>query len=488
MSDLTVLLLLAAAKLLLHVLTDGQYGFHRDELQTFADARHLAWGYVAYPPLTPFIGHVEQMMFDTSLRGFRFFAAFAQSVVFVITGLMAKRMGGGRAAQIIAATAVAICPISLAASALMQYVSFDYLWFVLMAYFVIRLIDSNDPRWWIPIGIAIGLGAMTKYTVAFYVAGLAIGVFATPLRAQLRSKWLWIGALVSIAIAAPNLVWQLQHHFISLDFLHHIHERDIRIGRTRTFIPDQFYITTNTFTVPLWLLGFYAIFRERRYRILGWIAVATLAIFIVARGRGYYAGPIYPMLFAAGAVDLERRIGSHRMMYAPVAAILAIGGIMASLLVLPITPIHSKAWDVATKLNPDFVEELGWLELAGEVARIYNTIPPDERAHTGVFANNYGEAGAVEAFGPRYGLPRPLSGANSFWFRGPGNPPPQTLIVLGDNREALEQVCQSVTLAGHPPNPWNVRNEEAMYANDIFICRRLRVPIDKLWPKLLRFG
>lgn len=486
MSDLALLLLLATAKLVFHVATNGQYGFHRDELQTFADAKHLAWGYVAYPPLTPFIGRVEQVLFDTSLRGFRFFAAFAQSVVFVITGLMTRRMGGSRAAQIIAAFAVAIAPIALAASALFQYVSFDLLWFVLMAYFVLRLVDSNDARWWIAIGVAIGLGVLTKYTMAFFVAGLVAGVFATPLRAHLRGKWLWIGALVSIAIAAPNLIWQMQHSFISLEFLRHVHTRDVAMGRTRTFIPDQFYVATSPFMVPLWILGLYVVFRERRYRVFGWMYVVPMLLFIVARGRGYYSGPLYPMLIAAGVGAGLRRSMLDRLKPALTLGLVA-GAVTGALIVLPIAPIHSRVWEIATKVNPDLVEELGWPELTGEVARIYRSIPPDERAHTGIFCNNYGEAGAIETFGPAYGLPRPMSGTNSFWLRGPVDSP-TTLIVLGDKRESLEQVCKAVTLEGHPPNPWNVRNEETTYANDIFVCRQLRQALRTLWPKLGRFG
>lgn len=488
MSDLALLLLLAAAKLIFHVATDGQYGFHRDELQTFADARHLAWGFVAYPPLTPFLGRVELTLFGTSLRGFRFFAALAQSVVFVITGLMAKRMGGGRAAQIIAAVAVAIAPMSLAASALMQYVSFDFLWYVLMAYAVIRLIETEDERWWLAIGAFIGLGVLTKYTVPFYVAGLAVGVLATPLRAHLRSKWLWIGAALSVAIAAPNLIWQWQHDFISFDFLRHIHERDVRIGRASSFIPEQFYVPANIVTVPLWLLGLVAVFRERRARVLGWMYITTLALFLLARGRGYYTGPLYPMLLAAGAVDLTQRIGARRLTYVPVGLLLALGAVSGAILVLPITPVHSPAWELAAKINPDFVEELGWPELVTEVARIYQTIPPDERALTGVFTNNYGEAGAIDLYGPRHGLPHAISGTNSFWLRGPGPHSPRTLIVLGDDRESLSAVCQTVTLAGHTPNPWNVQNEEVRDHPDIFICRGLHPPLETLWPKLKSFG
>ncbi|HEX6639784.1 MAG TPA: glycosyltransferase family 39 protein, partial [Thermoanaerobaculia bacterium] len=311
--DVLLLVCLATLKLLFHLFTNGQYGFHRDELATLDDARHLAWGYVAYPPLTPFLGRIELELFGASLTGFRFFAALAQSVAMVVTGLMARRLGGGRVAMVVAAIAAMLAPISLSASSVFQYVSFDFLWFVLLAYFVIRLIDSNDPRWWVAIGAVIGLGALTKYAVAFYVAGLVVGVFVTPLRAHLRSKWLWIGATLSIAIALPNLLWELRHDFITLDFLKFIHARDVRIGRTDSFWIDQFKVSTNPFALPLWVFGLYVLFfteRGRRYRILGWMAIVPVILFALAKGRGYYTGPLYPMLLAAGAAHLQlRRIG-----------------------------------------------------------------------------------------------------------------------------------------------------------------------------------
>jgi 4-amino-4-deoxy-L-arabinose transferase-like glycosyltransferase len=471
-----VLISFALIKLALHIATNGQYGFHRDELQTLEDARHLAWGYVPYPPLTAFLGRIELELFGTSLRGFRFFAALAQSVAFVITGLMAKRFGAGRGAQLLAAVAAAIAPISLAASSLFQYVSFDYLWFVLMAYFVVCLIDSNDERWWVAIGAVIGLGVLTIYTVAFFVAGLVVGVFVTPLRAHLRGRWLWIGALLSVLIAAPNLWWQWQHDWITLDFLKHIHARDVRIGRTASFFKDQLFISSNAVTVPLWILGLVSLLRTRR--MLAIMFVVPVVLFVIAQGRGYYTGPLYPMLLAAGAA----RLRSPRLMWLS----MAIGGAAAAIVAMPITPMHSRAWEFASRVNGDLVEEVGWPELVAEVNRVYRTIPASERA--GIFCANYGEAGAVDLYGPQYGLPHAISNINSYWLRGPGNPPPRTLVFVGGDREHLEERFDSVVLAGHTPNPYNVRNEETTEHPDIFICRGLKEPLEALWPKVRSFG
>ncbi len=509
-----LLVAFATLKLFFHVLVNIRYGFHRDELATLSDAQHLDWGYVAYPPLTPFVGRIALVLFGTSLSGFRFFAALAQSVAIVVTGLMARELGGKSSAMFIAAAATAVTPISLGASSLFQYVSFDYLWFVLLAYFVIRLIRSEDPRWWLAIGLVIGLAIETKYTAIFFVAGLVIGVIATPLRLDLTNKWLWVGAVVALVIALPNFIWQCTHHFIALDFLRHIHERDIRIGRTAGFVIDQFFETTNVVTVPLWILGLLVLLLrpqdfggtcfctsgdmrkhvppDRRYRALAIMAVVPFFLFLVARGRGYYMGPIYPMLFAAGAVALEQML-SHLgafwrgTAYATVALLLLAGSAVI-FEILPLGKLGSPLFRFAIRRNGDLVEEIGWPELVREVSRIYLTLSESDRARTGIYCANYGEAGAIDLYGPPYRLPRAISGINSYWARGPGNPPPEVVIVLGSKRERLERLFASVVVAGHTPNPWQIENEETRDNPNIFLCRGLRVPWKELWPQLQSFG
>src|SRR5262245_2593864 len=164
-SDAAVLLLLVTSFFLLHVATNGQYGFHRDELQTLDDARHLDWGFVAYPPITPLIGRLELILFGTSLIGFRVFSAIAVSAVMVLTGLIAKELSGNRHVQVLASVAAGIAPMSLVQGAVLQYVAFDYLWGVTAAYFLVRLINSDDARWWVAIGAVLGLGMETRYTI-----------------------------------------------------------------------------------------------------------------------------------------------------------------------------------------------------------------------------------------------------------------------------------------------------------------------------------
>jgi 4-amino-4-deoxy-L-arabinose transferase-like glycosyltransferase len=202
-SDLGILILLALSRIVLHLFTNNTYGFHRDELAFLDNARHLAWGFVAYPPLTPFVGRIALDLFGASTVGARFFSSLAQGVALVVTGLMARELGGKRWAVIVAGLAVWIAPVSFIQGALFQYVSFDYLWWVLIAYFMVRLFKSENPRWWLGIGTVIGLGMMTKYTMGFFTLGIVGTVLLTPARRYLRSRTGAAGVFAQPHLAGP---------------------------------------------------------------------------------------------------------------------------------------------------------------------------------------------------------------------------------------------------------------------------------------------
>jgi len=491
-STTAILAVIALATVLMHWFLGARYGFHRDELATLDDARHLAWGYVAYPPVTPSFGHLSLILFGTSLAGFRFFASLAQAVAVVIAGLIARELGGGRGAQLVAAVAAA--PFSIAAGNLMQYVSFDFLLWVLAAYFVARLLKNNDPRWWLAIGAAIGMGMMTKYTMGFFALGIVAGVLATGARRYLRSKWIWWGVVLSIVIFLPNVIWQAQHHFVSLDFLKHIHARDVRIGRTKDFLPDQLKITLLAF--PLWVAGLYfcLISRDgRRFRMLGWMYVVPLVLFVVAKGRGYYMGGAYPMLYAVGAVWGEQRLRSFgrslRMAVRGLAwTALLVDAVFLSVIAMPAARVNSPRWNFAVKYNGDLREEVGWPELTQKVAQIRDSLPTQDRARLGILAGNYREAGAIDLYGPQYALPLAISGIDSFWYRGYGNPPPETLIVLGISRQFLDRNFSSCELSAHTPNPYGIEDEETRDYPDIYVCRVLKQSWPEFWKNFQYYG
>src|SRR5271169_4652060 len=247
-ADTWALVGIAAIVAIAHLLTNGRYGFHRDELQVLSDARHLDWGFVPYPPFTPFVERISLSLFGLSLVGLRMFSVIAQALVVLVTGFMAYELGGGRLAQATAALSIALSTLPLFEGTEFQYTTFDYLWWTLIAYFVIRLLKTENPRWWLAIGATIGVGFLTKYTMGFYVAGILGGVALTRARRYLLSGWFWGGMALGFAICLPNLVWQARHGFISLHFLQHIHKRDVGQGRGEGFLSGQFWICTNPFT------------------------------------------------------------------------------------------------------------------------------------------------------------------------------------------------------------------------------------------------
>jgi 4-amino-4-deoxy-L-arabinose transferase-like glycosyltransferase len=492
LSDLGILVLLGLAFFTLHMLTNGQYGFHRDELEMIDNARHLDWGFVNYPPLTPFVTRVALELFGVSLVGVRLFPALAMAVAIGLTGLITRELAGSRFAQTAAALGAGISPIALALGAFLTYSSFDYLWWVLIAYLMTRLLKTEDPRWWMGIGAALGLGMLTKYTILVLAAGLAVGVVLTHVRRFLISPWLWGGVVLSLLIFLPNLMWQFRHDFISLEFVRSIHGRDVRIGRTAGFLPEQFLFSSNPVTLPLSIAGlayFLLVPAGKRYRALGWTAVTALGLMISLEGRSYYFAAAYPMLIAAGAVAWEQWLAgpiarSPGIVRGITFGALAIGAAGAMMISLPIAPVNSGSWQLTSRIHDLFVEQIGWPELVETVADIYAALPDEDKRQTGILTGNYGEAGAINLYGPAYGLPEAISGVNSYWLRGYGDPAPQVLIVLDWHRTSMFARCE---VAGVVTNRYGVRNEETRHPT-IFVCRRPRQPWPDLWDSLKSFG
>jgi len=495
-SDVCALILAAAAVLAIHIATNGKYGFHRDELQTLDDARHLDWGFVAYPPITPLLGRLELILFGTSLIGFRVLAALAVSVAMVFTGLIARELGGSRNVQLLALMAVAVSPFSITQAAVFQYVSFDFLWGVAATYFLIRLMKSGDARWWVPIGAVLGLGMETRYTIGFLALGIAGAVILTDARKFLAKRWLWIGVAISILLFLPNVIWQARHQFISLDFLSHLHARDLRQGRYEGFYREQLLVCVNIVTAPLAMLGlwFYLARPEGRlYRTLGLAFILSFALFAVAGARSYYTAPLYPMLIAAGSVSLDILLKSlsatwSRAIFVTQWALIAAAGVAFALIAMPIAPIGSAIWNFSAKVHDQFREELGWPELTNVVAAVYTSLPPEERAQTGILTGNYGEGGALNLYGPALGLPHAMSLTNSFWYRGWDPRLPQTVIVTGFDLPQARAIFESCEVVAKNTNPFGVENEESRDHPDILLCRHLRAPWPAYWEKSRRYG
>ncbi|MGA7339636.1 MAG: glycosyltransferase family 39 protein [Terracidiphilus sp.] len=490
--DNAALLGIAAAIALLHLLTNNRYGFHRDELQFLSDARHLDWGFVAYPPLTPFLERIGLALFGLSMLGLRLFSVLGQALAIVVAGLMARELGGGRLAQVTTAAAVALSPLPLFNGTEFQYTSFDFVWWVLIAYFSIRLLKSQDPRWWLAIGALIGVGLETKYTVCFLALSLVIGVLLSPSRRLLLSRWFAMGVALAVAIFLPNLVWQIRHDFISLHFLEFIHARDVRWGRGDCFWLRQLVLCANTYSTPLWIAGIWLYLRSPRFRPMAWMYLLPAAFFTFTHAVFYYLAPAYPMLIAMGAVGFESwRSHLRRGWAVALTAVLFVAllgaGAYAIAIIVPLEangPLRS----YALAQNEALREEIGWNELVKTVAQIRDSLPPVQRANLGITTGNYGEYGAIEMLGPAYGLPKPIGTTNSEWFRGYPTPQPTTVIVIGLDERQANAIFTGCRWAGHDGNSEGIKNEESQYHPDIFVCGPPRDPWPEIWRKHRDFG
>ncbi len=485
-------LAIAAAVTVLHLATNGRYGFHRDEWQFLSDARHLDWGFVAYPPFTPVVERISLALFGLSPVGLRLASVLAQAAAIVVTGLMARELGGRRLAQATAALAVALSPLPLFEGTEFQYSSFDYLWWVLIAFFTLRLLRTENPRWWLAVGAVVGMGLLTKYSVVFFIAGILAGVVLSGARRFLKGPWFWAGIALALLICLPNFLWQVRHQFISYQFLHHIHVRDVGEGRADGFLRDQFLVCVNLFAAPLWLAGLVAFLRSPRYRMLGWMYLVPLTLFFFAKGRGYYMASAYHMLLAMGAAAADGWLaGLPRWGRRTVASVyfagLAVCGAFAIAVVVPLAssgPLRS----FALARNGDLREEFGWNELVNTVAGIRDSLTSEQQASLGIVVGNYGEQGAIELLGPRYHLPPPISLPNSAGLLGYPTPPPTTFIVVGVTSDWAPRIFSNCRLAGHNGNAEGIRNEESRDHPDLFVCGPPLLPWPEFWKKFQSFG
>jgi hypothetical protein len=488
--DVGVLCALSALLIVAHFLMGNGYGFHRDELQFLDDARHLQWGFVAYPPLTSFFGRVAIALFGISPQVLRLPAAVVNAVSLVLAGLIARELGGGRAAQV--GALLLSVPLALTFSTVLQYNTFDLLAWSVLILSTAHVLRTGDERYWLGAGVGLGLGVLSKYAIAFPLVSLLAGIVLLPSqRRHLKSRWFWMGALVAAVIAAPNLIWLARHHFITLQMEHFIHLRDVRHGRADGYYTDQIKFTM--FGLPFAVGGLVALLRSSRFRLLSAFYLGPFVLFALVKGRGYYLLPAYSVVYAAGAVGLERWLASRAkvvrgVVYAAVVvAVFAEVGAMAWAY-LPIWRPGSAAWNWQMKNNDDMANEIGWPEFVAQVAAVRDGLPPGERTQLAVLAENYGEAGAIELYGPKYGLPVPIATVNDFHDRGWGPFEPETLIVVGGHLEYESKFFESCSVVGMVHLPYGVQDEETVDHPQILVCHHLKEAWPVVWGRSQDFG
>ena len=493
--------LLAGVKLLLHLLTAGRYGYFRDELYFLDCARHLDWGYVDHAPLVAIYAKIA-LWLGGSLPAVRLLPALAGAALVALTMAMTRQMGGARFAQGLAGLCVLAAPINLGIDSILSMNAVEPLFWMGCVYVLIRIVRSGDARLWLWFGLLAGLGLQNKHSTLLFGFAVTVALLLSPQRRELLKPWIWAAAAIAALTFLPNLIWQAAHGFPTLEDLENVR----RTGKNVALGPLQFVaqqiLLLHPLLLPVWLAGLVSLLlgRARRLRVLAWIYLVLLATMIILKAKNYYLAPIYPMLMAAGALAIENGLALHtwsRNRLWPKATILAYVALSGAVIIPAILPILAPegllAWQRAIGVAPPKTEvahagpldqrlgdQFGWEELVANVARIYHALPPEERARTGIFADNYGEAGAINQFGPAQGLPSAICAHQSHYLWEPGDFEGDTLIWLQWEREWIEAYCTSVEQVGEHFHPWGMAEEN----RPIFICRGLKEPLARIWPRL----
>ena len=487
--------LIAAAYVFLQLSIVNRYGIFRDELYYLACGEHLAWGYVDHPPFVALVAKVSRTLFGESLLAIRFLSALAGGATVVLTGRLALLFGGDRWAAVLAALAVAIAPVFLYIFHILSMNAWDVLFWTATVLVVARIVVEGRETLWLAAGVLIGLGLENKTSMAFLVLGLSVGVLLTRERRWLRNPYLWMGAAVAAAIATPNIIWQITHAWPTIEFI-----RNADALKNARLTPLQFagsqLLEMHPLNALLLIAGLWFFFTADggRFRLFGWAYVTVFLIIFLQHGKTYYLSPSYPLMFAGGSVAIMRVLAHRARILRPVAvgALVIAGGVIAPG-AFPVLSIDNyMAYSRALGLRPPdaernataelpqhFADMFGWEEMVATVAGVYHSLTPEDQRQTGIFALNYGEAGAIDFLGPRHGLPvKAISPHNSYYLWGFGNVSGELLIVIGGKREdhmnSYDSVEHAATIECGLCMPFENRRP-------VYVLRRPKRSMQEIW-------
>jgi hypothetical protein len=436
-------------------------------------------------------------LFGESVLGIRILPALAGVGKIILTGLIAREMGGGRFAQGLAALSVLLAPGFLGMDNLFTVNVFEPLFWLGFAYVVIRIVKTGNQKLWLWAGLWAGLGLENKHSMLIFGFGLVVGLVLTRERRCFRSPWIWLGALIALLIFLPNLIWNIQHHFPFLELQANIR----RDGRNVVLGPWPFFLeevrALLPLTLPIWLGGLWFLFFDRKgkdYRVLGWACVVTFGVIYALNPRVYYVWPAVPILLAGGGVLWERWLERPKLAWVKYAypALMVIMGAVFAPMLLPVLPVetyirYAKVLHMETpaienfKLGPlpqIYGSEFGWPEMVETVAGVYNSLPADVRAKTAIFAQNFGQAGAIDLLGPKYGLPNAISGHQNYFLWGPREYTGESVIIFEGTQEHWEKYYAVVEKRAHVTHPYSMPREHF----DVFYCRGPKMTMDQMWP------
>jgi 4-amino-4-deoxy-L-arabinose transferase-like glycosyltransferase len=496
---LPLLAALLAVRFALALAWHPAYGFHRDEFLYFAMADHLDLFRMQFPPLIALVAGAGHALFGVSVWAARLPAALAGTALVALVLVLTRRLGGGTWALVFAALAMTAGPIWLRAAVLMQPVVFDQLWCAAAVAALLVLATGGSPWWWLAVGAALGLGALTKFSVAFYAAGILVAVLATPLRMQLRTPWPWAGALVAAVLAVPSITGQIVHGWPFLAQMRALQNSQLeRVTATDFLVVQVLMLGAGSLIAVAGLAAALGGRTWRRAAVAGVFALAVLTAFLLLHGKAYYAAPIYPPLIAIGAVALERALDRHRLRLlrpALAALLLASAAVLFPIGVPALAPPEMARYaarlgvthavqtnhGATLPLPQDYADMIGWDRFVDTVAAAARRLSPDDRRRLVILADNYGEAGALELLGPSRGLPRPISLAGDFHAWGPGPLPGDVVLTVGIERSDLEPHFASIEHAAWFDDAWMVPEERY---NTILLCRQPSQSLQAIWPRV----
>jgi hypothetical protein len=490
----------AGFTLLIHFLTNSRYNYFRDELYYIACGQHLAFGYVDLPPLSALLVRLSRVLFGDSLFAIRFLPAVAGALNVALTGMIARELGGRSWAVALSCTATLCALVFLGVGNFFSMNAFEPLFWMGAIYLLVRVINRGSPRLWLWFGALVGLGLENKHSMAFFAAAVCAALLLTPERRYLTQKWIWLGGLITLALALPNFVWQMRHHWPTWELLHNIALSNKNVVLTPAQFIAQQVLIMNPATLPLWLGGliWLLISRDgRRYRVITIAYLITLAEFIVMHGKHYYLAPAYPMLFAAGAVAAEQLFSVRLRWLKPalLVTMIALAALVAPTVVPILPPQKLIAYMKSIHFEPPrtetshtaalpqlFADQFGWEEMVRSVARAYANLPADDQKRVAIFCQDYGQAGAIDFLGPKYGLPPAISGHQNYFLWGPRGCNGKVLLVLDDSADDERQQFGSVEDLGPiETSKWAMPWEQRQH---IFLCRDLKGDVSALWPKV----
>jgi len=508
LSDVAVISYIALANLVLHLIAIQSYNYFRDELYYLACSDHLAAGYVDQPALSLALLKLVRIAFGDSLVAIRLLPALGSALFVLLTGLMAKELGGKNFALVLASTAsfAAIGNLFLFHIYSMNFL--DILFWQVSIFILIRLLKTENPKYWLLFGLAAGLGLENKISIVFLGLGATIGILLTKNRHYLKSKYLWLGGGLAVLLFLPYLLWNMAHGWPTLEFIHNAEVHKNIANTPLGFLRDQL-LYNNPLTLIVWLPGLWYFFvhkEGKKFRLFGWMYLSLYALFTIQHGKDYYLAPAYPILFAGGAVWLENWLQPKgRFWLKPtLVAVIVITSLLLCPLTLPLLPVEktvafyrqlgiqrSQERTTLGVLPQHFADMFGWEEMVATIAKVYDTLSPKEQAKCLIYVRNYGEAAAIDFFGKKYHLPKAACAHNSYWLWGPPQWNGDVAIIFGTSSDAqrslddlrpyFEEVSQVATTSCQYGMPYE--NNRA-----IFICRGFKKgPFQDVWPREKHF-